>query len=162
MCPSTVLRERSTDCPHRHKSLPSGHTRPLSTVDRRARAAGHWILLPLVSPFPDVCRSVVMKANPRRYRKTGHCIAVDGRAAVAIMRGMSVIKFGTSGWRGIISDTFTFANVEIAAHAIAQHLSENPPPNAKKLLIVGYDTRFLSRAFATRCAQIVAGYGFDV
>ncbi len=74
------------------------------------------------------------------------------------MRGMSVIKFGTSGWRGIMSDTFTFANVEIAAHAIAQYLTENPPPRAKKLLIVGRDTRFLSREFATRCAEIIAGY----
>jgi phosphomannomutase len=75
---------------------------------------------------------------------------------------MSVIKFGTSGWRGIISDTFTFANVEVAAHAIAQHLGANPPPDARKLLIVGHDTRFLSRQFATRCAEIVAGYGFEV
>ncbi len=75
---------------------------------------------------------------------------------------MSVIKFGTSGWRGIISDTFTFENVELAAHAIAQHLDENPPPNARKLLIVGHDTRFLSRVFATRCAEIAAGHGFEV
>ena len=103
-----------------------------------------------------------MKANPRLYIKTGYCIAVDGGTAVAIMRGMSVIKFGTSGWRGIISDTFTFANVEIAAHAVAQHLNENPPTNAKKRLIVGHDTRFLSREFATRCAEIAARYGFEV
>src|SRR6266478_5707627 len=75
---------------------------------------------------------------------------------------MSVIKFGTSGWRGIISDTFTFGNVDLAAHAIAQQLDENPPANARKLLIVGYDTRFLSRTFATRCAEIVARYGFEV
>jgi len=74
---------------------------------------------------------------------------------------MSVIKFGTSGWRGIISDTFTFANVELAAHAIAQHLDENPPAGAQKRLIIGHDTRFLSREFATRCAEIVAGYGFE-
>jgi len=75
---------------------------------------------------------------------------------------MSVIKFGTSGWRGIISDTFTFGNVDLAAHAIAQHLDRNPPPGARKLLIVGHDTRFLSRAFATRCAEIATDYGFDV
>jgi phosphoglucomutase len=74
---------------------------------------------------------------------------------------MSVIKFGTSGWRGIISDTFTFANVELAAHAIAQHLNENPPAGAQRRLIIGHDTRFLSREFATRCAEIVAGYGFE-
>ena len=75
---------------------------------------------------------------------------------------MSVIKFGTSGWRGIISDTFTFGNVELAAHAIAQHLNENPPPSAKRLLIVGHDTRFLSREFARRCAEIIACHGFNV
>jgi phosphoglucomutase len=75
---------------------------------------------------------------------------------------MSVIKFGTSGWRGIISDTFTFGNVELCAHAVAQQLDENPPPKARKLLIVGHDTRFLSRTFATRCAEIATGYGFEV
>jgi phosphoglucomutase len=74
---------------------------------------------------------------------------------------MSVIKFGTSGWRGIISDTFTFANVELASHAIAQYLKQNPPVNAAKRIIIGYDTRFLSPAFATRCADIIAGYGFE-
>jgi len=73
---------------------------------------------------------------------------------------MSVIRFGTSGWRGIISDSFTFANVELAAHAIAQYLNENPPAGAQKLVIIGHDTRFLGREFATRCAEIIAGYGF--
>ena len=74
---------------------------------------------------------------------------------------MSVIKFGTSGWRGIISDTFTFPNVERAALAIAAYLKENPPTKAKKLLIVGHDTRFLSREFAMRCAEVIAGCGFE-
>jgi phosphomannomutase len=55
---------------------------------------------------------------------------------------MSVIKFGTSGRRGIMSEAFTFANVERAARAIAEYLKENPPPKAKRLLIVGHDTRF--------------------
>ncbi|MCX7886390.1 MAG: phosphoglucomutase/phosphomannomutase family protein, partial [Verrucomicrobiae bacterium] len=73
----------------------------------------------------------------------------------------SVIRFGTSGWRGIIADTVTFANVELAAHAIAQYLQENPPPGAEKRLIVGYDTRFLSREFAVRCAETIAAYGFE-
>ena len=75
---------------------------------------------------------------------------------------MSVIKFGTSGWRGIIADTFTFANVERAAGAIAEYLKANPPPHAKKLLIVGYDTRFLSGDFARRCAEVAVGRGFEV
>ena len=74
---------------------------------------------------------------------------------------MSVIKFGTSGWRGILSDDFTFANVELAAHAIGRYLNENPPVGAKGRVIVGHDTRFLSREFATRCAEILAGHGFE-
>ena len=92
------------------------------------------------------------------WRKSYSC----GRAGASRYNtGMSVIKFGTSGWRGIISDTFTFANVELAAHAIAQTLIANPPAGAAKRLIIGHDTRFLSREFATRCAEIVAGYGFE-
>jgi phosphoglucomutase len=73
----------------------------------------------------------------------------------------SIIKFGTSGWRGIISDTFTFANVELAAHAIAHFLDENPPAGAKRRVIVGHDTRFLGREFATRCAEVLASHGFE-
>jgi len=104
----------------------------------------------------------MMKADLWSQGKSCCCIAVDGESAVAIMRAMSVIKFGTSGWRGIISDTFTLANVELAAHALAQHLGENPPVGARKMLIVGHDTRFMSRVFATRCAEVVAGHGFEV
>jgi len=103
-----------------------------------------------------------MKTDAPASIKNCYCIAVDAESATAIMRVMSVIKFGTSGWRGIISDTFTFANVEVAAHAIGEHLNANPPPDARKLLIVGHDTRFLSRQFATRCAEIIAGHGFEV
>src|SRR5712672_1504063 len=75
------------------------------------------------------------------------------RWGIGRLRRMSVIKFGASGWRGIISDTFTFANVELAAHAISQLLNENPPAGAAKRLIIGHDTRFLSREFATRGAE---------
>jgi len=66
----------------------------------------------------------------------------------------SVIKFGTSGWRGIISDTFTFANVELAAHAIAHQVGRGR-------VIVGHDTRFLSREFAVRCAEVLASHGIE-
>jgi phosphoglucomutase len=52
--------------------------------------------------------------------------------------------------------------VELCAHAIARVLDEAPPAGAKKLLVVGHDTRFLGREFATRCAEIAAGHGFDV
>ena len=32
------------------------------------------------------------------------------------------IQFGTDGWRGVIADDFTFANVRLAARAIARRV----------------------------------------
>ena len=98
----------------------------------------------------------------QRNGETGVRFRVDDRRTLGILCAMSVIKFGTSGWRGIIADTFTFASVERAARAVAEYPSESPPPKAKKLLIIGHDTRFLSREFATRCAEIVTRCGFEV
>ncbi|MDR1474159.1 MAG: phosphoglucomutase/phosphomannomutase family protein [Endomicrobium sp.] len=67
-----------------------------------------------------------------------------------------MIKFGTSGWRGIIADDFTYANVAIATQAIANLLKEQVS-NAS--LIIGYDTRFMSEDFAKFSAEILAGNG---
>jgi alpha-D-glucose phosphate-specific phosphoglucomutase len=70
------------------------------------------------------------------------------------------IKFGTDGWRGVIADDFTFANVRTTAAAVAAyiHAQENPA----KGLCVGYDTRFGSKAFARTCAEVVAATGIRV
>ncbi len=65
------------------------------------------------------------------------------------------IRFGTSGWRGIIAKDFTFYNVKIASFAIAQHLLSKKG----KSVIIGYDTRFLSDEFARTAAEVLAGYG---
>jgi phosphoglucomutase len=66
------------------------------------------------------------------------------------------IKFGTSGWRGVIAEDFTFGNVRIAAGAIAEHvLSRNPHPT----LLVGHDTRFFSEEFARAAAATLADRG---
>src|SRR5580692_361074 len=75
------------------------------------------------------------------------------------------IKFGTDGWRGIIADDFTFANVRTAAEAIAAYVhaqlgSANEDP--AKGLCIGYDTRFGSKAFARACAEVVAATGIPV
>jgi len=69
------------------------------------------------------------------------------------------IKFGTSGWRAIISDEFTFANVALVAEAIARHVLETGVMNG---LVVGYDTRFQGREFARRAAQVCADAGVPV
>src|ERR1700676_2108578 len=68
----------------------------------------------------------------------------------------SPIKFGTSGWRGIIADDFTCANVRLAVTAIAQHLkskAKNPT------VLVGYDTRFYSEEFSQIAVDILQAHG---
>ena len=62
---------------------------------------------------------------------------------------MSKIKFGTDGWRAVISDDFTFENVAIVAQAVADFVKAKKSPIYKKRkLVVGYDTRFLSDKYA--------------
>src|SRR2546421_10820392 len=84
----------------------------------------------------------------------------------------AMIKFGTAGWRGVISDDFTFANVRKVAHTISGYLKENPeygvnsaeygaflangPRNPVPTVVVGYDTRFLSEDFAHEIAGVFA------
>ena len=72
----------------------------------------------------------------------------------------SQVKFGTDGWRGIIADDFTFANVRIAAEAIAAYVLAHHNP--AQGLCIAYDTRFGSRAFAQACAQVAAATGIPV
>src|SRR5204862_1373185 len=72
------------------------------------------------------------------------------------------IKFGTDGWRAIIAEEFTFANVERVSQAAADYWSANPVAGTEKKVIVGYDRRFLSDQFAQRTAEVFAGNGFDV
>jgi phosphomannomutase len=70
------------------------------------------------------------------------------------------IKFGTDGWRAVIADDFTFANVRIAAEAVAAYIHAKEDP--KKGLCIGYDTRFGSKRFARACAEVAAATGIPV
>ena len=70
------------------------------------------------------------------------------------------IKFGTDGWRGIIADDFTFANVARCAQGLADYLRADG--SAGKGLVVGYDTRFASREFAETVAGVIAANGIPV
>jgi len=75
------------------------------------------------------------------------------------------IKFGTDGWRGVIADDFTFANVRIAAEAIAAYVHSrkgSADEDPAKGICIGYDTRFGSKAFARACAEVVAATGIPV
>ncbi|MEK6646190.1 MAG: phosphoglucomutase/phosphomannomutase family protein [Candidatus Firestonebacteria bacterium] len=65
---------------------------------------------------------------------------------------MAKITFGTSGWRAIIAEDFTFENVSIVAQAIANYLAESK----SKSIVIGYDTRFLSEKFAHSVAEVTS------
>ena len=70
-----------------------------------------------------------------------------------------MIKFGTDGWRAIISDEFTFANVQKVAKAIALYLINHDFSN--KPLIIGYDPRFLADKFAEVIAKVMEEAGIN-
>jgi phosphoglucomutase len=72
---------------------------------------------------------------------------------------MTPIKFGTSGWRGLIAQDFTFDNVRIATQGIADYLSNVQKPTSREV-ILGYDTRFLGREFSLAAAEVLAKNGF--
>lgn len=71
-----------------------------------------------------------------------------------------MIKFGTSGWRDIIAEKFTFDNVKIVVQAIANHLKEKRL--TLKPVVVGYDPRFLSEHFSRTAASVLAANGIPV
>ena len=65
-----------------------------------------------------------------------------------------VIKFGTDGWRAVIADDYTFANLEKVALATAQYFRRHK--KIKNGLVIGYDARFMSREFAEKSAEVIA------
>ncbi len=83
-----------------------------------------------------------------------------------------MIRFGTAGWRGVLSEEFTFQNVRRVAHTISGYVKENPeygvnspeylaalgdsPRSPVPVVVVGYDTRFLSEDFAHEIAGVFA------
>ena len=74
---------------------------------------------------------------------------------------MTPIKFGTSGWRGIIARDFTFDNVRIASQGIADYLNSKSETQNSKLVILGHDTRFLGREFSLAAAEVLARSGLN-
>jgi phosphoglucomutase len=66
-----------------------------------------------------------------------------------------MIKFGTSGWRAVMGEEFTFANVRIVVQAIANYLKKRFPGRPISV-VVNYDTRFLSERYAGEAAKILS------
>ena len=75
---------------------------------------------------------------------------------------MGKIKFGTDGWRALISDDFTFENVRIVAQAISDFLKDEYKKERKIRTIVGYDPRFMSEKYAEIVAKNFIANGIDV
>ncbi len=71
-----------------------------------------------------------------------------------------MIKFGTDGWRGIISDSFTFKNVRLASQGLADRINSNSKSNKK--IALGFDRRFLSREFSVEVARVMISNGIEV
>ncbi|MFI5206324.1 MAG: hypothetical protein ACHQVK_05295, partial [Candidatus Paceibacterales bacterium] len=75
----------------------------------------------------------------------------------------SEIKFGTDGWRAVISDTFTFKNVAIMAQGISEWINRDlrKKPGAPKRVAVGFDTRFLSETYAQIVSRVLAANNIE-
>jgi alpha-D-glucose phosphate-specific phosphoglucomutase len=69
---------------------------------------------------------------------------------------MTAIKFGTSGWRAIVADEFTLANIRLAVAGIAAYVKSQPGPHR---VLVGRDPRFLGESFVAETARVLAGAG---
>ena len=81
------------------------------------------------------------------------------------------VHFGTDGWRAVISDTFTFHNLRQVTQAIADAAASgswqtcNPTQGKdpdEKMVVIGFDTRFLSDRYATEAARVLAANGIAV
>ncbi len=68
------------------------------------------------------------------------------------------ISFGTDGWRGIIADNFTGANVRLVAQAVVNYLKQAEVPG-EDTIFIGYDNRSQSEYFAAEAAKVVAASG---
>jgi phosphomannomutase len=83
----------------------------------------------------------------------------------------TAIRFGTSGWRAIVADEFTVANIRLAVAGIAAYVKTQPephrvlPPQKAKTaswglrVLVGRDPRFLGETFVDIAAKVLAGAG---
>ncbi len=71
------------------------------------------------------------------------------------------IRFGTSGWRSIIADDFTYENVRLVVKSICVYLNETSGEN-RQTVIIGHDSRFMGENFAEVASQILKNNGFRV
>lgn len=71
------------------------------------------------------------------------------------------IRFGTSGWRAIIADEFTFEKVEIVTKSICRYLKDSKSEE-NQTIVIGHDSRFMGEKFSEAAAEIAKDKGFKV
>lgn len=69
-----------------------------------------------------------------------------------------MIHFGTGGWRAVIADEFTRANIRLLTAGLCSRMNEQGLQGSE--ICVGYDRRFLSKESAHWAAEVLAGYGY--
>ena len=69
-----------------------------------------------------------------------------------------MIHFGTGGWRAVIADEFTKANLRLLAAGLCSLMTKEGHAGAE--LCIGYDRRFLAKESAHWIAEVLAGYGY--
>src|ERR1700731_4206915 len=69
----------------------------------------------------------------------------------------SPIRFGTDGWRAVVADDFTYANVSAVAQGVAAYLGSEPRP-----VVVGHDSRYCAELFPRGVARVLVGNGLQV
>jgi phosphomannomutase len=107
-----------------------------------------------VPPFPGLRFKLALKiamrlAHPApvlQYELCGQRPRVEKPMSTAI-------KFGTSGWRAIVADDFTVANIRLAVAGIAAYVKTLPAPHR---VLVGRDPRFLGETFVSEAARVLA------
>ncbi len=89
---------------------------------------------------------------------------IKNREFVVSEEARNEIRFGTDGWRAVISKEFTFKNVAILAQAISEWVNRDlrKPTGLRKRVAIGYDTRFLSEEYAKAIACVLAGNNIEV
>lgn len=70
-----------------------------------------------------------------------------------------MIHFGTSGWRGVVGQDFTFRNVRLAMDAVARVVRSR---GGRAEVVIAYDTRLLSEKFAREASTVFTHHGFRV
>ncbi len=72
----------------------------------------------------------------------------------------TTVKFGTDGWRALIAKDYTYESVSFVAKAVADVMKKELPD--RKIMVIGYDRRFLSNTFAEVAAATYAKEGYEV